>query len=124
MNFREKAVYHQIHPVKLCTDISTAFISRYLLWKRKGALALVVMFVPSVCASFILIRYVDLETYKRSRFGRYIRANMTQSMEMLRFAGMAVMAIGAWYHRRWLISLGLLVVLVGWLRGILVPTAE
>ena len=124
MKLEEKVLYHQIHPAKLLTDISTALLSLVLLWKHRVAAALLVMFVPSICVSFALIRFVDLERYKRSRFGRYVRRSMTRSMEALRFAGMAVMALGAWFHRTWMIPLGLLVVLAGWLRGILLQQGE
>src|SRR5262245_44290099 len=118
MKLEEKLLYHQIHPLKLFTDISTAAIALALLWKRRIAAALLVMFVPSVCVSLALMRFAELERYKRTRFGRYVGRSMTRSMEALRFAGMAVMSLGAWFHRVWLIPLGVLIVLAGWLRGI------
>jgi hypothetical protein len=124
MKLEEKVLYHQIHPLKLFTDISTAAIALSLLWKRRIAAALLVMWVPSICVSWALIRFVDLERYKRSRFGAYVRRSMTRSMEALRFAGLAVMAIGAWFHRVWLIPLGVLIVLGGWLRGLLLSQAK
>jgi hypothetical protein len=33
MNLKEKYLYHQIHPLKLFTDIGAAFGSLYLLWR-------------------------------------------------------------------------------------------
>lgn len=47
---------------------------------------------------------------------------MTRTMEMLRFAGYAVMAIGAWFHLIWLVPLGLLVIVLAWARGLIFPT--
>lgn len=35
MTPQEKALYHQIHPLKLFTDISAEVISLYLFWKRR-----------------------------------------------------------------------------------------
>jgi hypothetical protein len=99
MDFQEKVLYHQIHPAKLFTDISTALLSLYLLWKHRIGAALLVMFVPPVCVSFVLIRRADLDRYRRSRLGSYIRQYMTHMIEAVRFTGMAMMAVGAWFHR-------------------------
>jgi hypothetical protein len=46
---------------------------------------------------------------------------MTRQVEMIRFAGYAVMVVGAWYHIIWLIPLGLMIILYGWLRGLIFP---
>ena len=40
-------------------------------------------------------------------------------MRLLRLGGLIVMVIAAWYRVVLLIPLGLLVILLGWLRGIL-----
>jgi hypothetical protein len=47
---------------------------------------------------------------------------MTRGIEMARFAGYALMAASAWYHIVWLIPVGLLVILLAWLRGVIYPT--
>jgi hypothetical protein len=36
MNLKEKCLYHQIHPLKLFTDIGAAFGSLYLLWRHRN----------------------------------------------------------------------------------------
>ena len=46
MDLQEKILYHQIHPIKLFTDISTAIFSLYLLWRHRIGAALLVMFIP------------------------------------------------------------------------------
>jgi hypothetical protein len=46
---------------------------------------------------------------------------MTRQMEAVRFAGYAVMAVGAWIHNAWLIPTGFIIVLFGWLRGWMFP---
>ncbi len=121
MNLEEKILYHQIHPVKLFTDWSTGIIALYPFWRHNLALALIIALVPAPIVSFLLVRFADLEKYKGSSFGKYIRKYMTRQAEAIRFAGYAVMAVGAWYHVIWLIPLGLIIVLLGWLRGLIFP---
>jgi hypothetical protein len=84
-------------------------------------LALLIAFVPSILVSLALVRFANLEKYKESRFGKYIRKYMTRTIEIIRFAGYAIMAIGAWFHVVWLIPLGLVIILSGWFRGVAFP---
>jgi hypothetical protein len=121
MTREEKILYHQIHPLKLLTDSIAGFAALLLLWRHRLQAALLVTFVPPIFASALIIRYVDLEPYKRSPFGRYVRLYMTREMEGVRLAGYLIMMLGAWHRRPRLISLGLLVVLLGWFRGMLFP---
>ncbi len=46
---------------------------------------------------------------------------MTRATEMLRFAGYALMAIGAWFHIVWLVPIGLFVIVLAWCRGVILP---
>jgi hypothetical protein len=124
MELNEKVLYHKIHPAKLFTDWGTMPWALYLLWQRRWLPALIIAFVPSVITSYLLMRYVDLEVYKQSRFGQYVARSMTRSMEGLRFVGAGVMMLGAWKRRRWLLPVGLPIILAGWLRGILVPKTQ
>lgn len=61
MIFKEKVLYHQIHPVKLAVDIGITPISLYFFWQHELLLAILVTFVPSIIASSLIIKYVDLE---------------------------------------------------------------
>jgi hypothetical protein len=70
MDFGEKVLYHQIHPAKLAADVSASFVSTYLMWRRKFALAMLGAFVPAIVASVLVIAYADLERRKHSPFGR------------------------------------------------------
>ena len=117
MNPKEKYLYHQIHPLKLFTDVGAAFGGLCLLWRYQLALALVVMLVPPLLVSLLLMRYADLEPYRQSAFGKYIARSMSHAMEAVRLAGMAVTALGAWHHSLWIIGAGCGIVLFGWLRG-------
>lgn len=124
MTFREKQLYHQIHPLKLATDISAEIASLYLFWKRKLLAGLIVALLPPVIASTLIMRLVDLERYKRSAFGRYIRSYMTPPVVAARILGTVVTHVGAWYRRPGLIPLGLMIVLLGWMRGLLPRSAH
>ena len=77
MTPQEKTLYHQIHPLKLCTDISAEFVSLYLFWQRKLIAGLVAMLVPPMIASALILKLANLERYKESAFGRYVRVYMT-----------------------------------------------
>ena len=121
MTPKEKILYHQIHPLKLLTDLTAGFAALPLLWRHRLRAALFVTFVPPILVSALIIRYVDLEPYKRSSFGRYVEQYMTREMQGVRLAGYLIMSLGAWHRRLWSIPLGLLVVIFGWLRGILFP---
>jgi len=120
---QEKYLYHQIHPAKLATDWGTGFVALYLLWRHELIAALIVMFVPAMVASFLIVRYVSLASYKQSAFGRYVKRYMTRAMEAIRIAGNVSMMIGAWYHLLWLPVAGLLVILFGWFRGLVLPNS-
>lgn len=117
MNRQEKVLYHQIHLLKLLTDSSAGAVSYYLLWHHRLRAALLVQLLPAVAVSLALIRWADLGSYKRSRLGRYIERHMTRRMEAVRLGGNLVISVAAWYRRPWLMVLGLLIVLFGWLKG-------
>ncbi len=121
MTLQEKSLYHQIHPLKLFTDWSTGIVALYSLWQHDLITALIIGVVPPVIVSLLLVRFVNFEKYKESRFGKYVSQYMTRTIELIRLAGYAIMAIGAWFHFMLLIPLGLLVVLLGWFRGVIFP---
>ena len=117
MTPREKSLYHQIHPLKLGTDISAEFISLYLFWGRKLNAGLAVCLIPSVIVSALIMKFANLEKCKQSSFGKYMHTYMTPAAVILRILGTIVSHIGAWYRRPTLIPLGWMLVLLGWLRG-------
>jgi cobalamin synthase len=120
VNLQEKSLYHQIHPLKLATDIGTTPISLYLFWQHELIWALVITIIPSILASFLLVRYANLEPYKQSAFGRYIARYMSSVVVALRVLGLIVMIVGAWNHIGWLIPLGLVIIVLAWMRGLLI----
>ena len=119
MDIKEKKLYHQIHPIKLLTDWVTGIISLYFLWLHQLSIAIMVMFIPAIVVSIVIIKYVNLRNIKHSAFGKYIRMSMTKGMEAVRFVGFAIAIFGAWYHMAWLIVVGIIIILIGWMRGLI-----
>jgi hypothetical protein len=121
MAFREKKLYHQIHPLKLATDIGVTPISLYFLWQHRIAPAIVVGFAtPVVVSVAMMIWPPDLERLKRSVLGQCISKYMTGTVEAIRFLSLVPMAWGAWIHNLWIIALGLVILLLAWCSGIIV----
>ncbi|TSA42981.1 hypothetical protein D4R54_01740 [archaeon] len=121
MNFAEKSFYHQIHPLKLITDIGSSLISLYFFWRHDLTSGLLVGIAPGVAVSFVIIQFVNLDRYRRSSLGRYIGRCMTWEMQALRAAGQLVVWVGTWYHVLLLIFAGFAMIVLGWIRGRLLP---
>lgn len=117
MDRKDRILYHQIHPVKLLTDVSAALVSLPMLWRHRLRAALLVHFLPPVVVSVVLVQWAHLEGYPHSPLGRYVARSMTPAMQALRFGGDLVMMVGAWRRRPSLITAGALLILLGWLRG-------
>jgi len=123
MTPKERALYHQIHPLKLATDIVSSVVSLYLVWQHMFAAGLVVHFVPPIVASALLLRYANLDKQAESALGRYVARNMTRMIEAIRLFGDLVTLLGAWQHDVLLIVLGFAVVIGAWCNGLL-PSAK
>lgn len=121
MTLREKQLYHQVHPLKLATDISASIVSTYCFWLHNVGLGLLTMFVPPIIVSTIMLATMDFSRIRDSAVGRYLHWEMTPAMQVLRLAGTLPMVYGAWVHQPLAIAFGLLVVLFGWLRGVIFP---
>ena len=119
MTLKEKALYNQIHPLKLSTDILAAVISLYLFWVHQPVPAVVLHFAPPLIASWLLIRYANLEPLKESAFGHYVAANMTRTIEAVRLFGDFIMIFGAWRQDPVMLAVGLLVVIGAWCNGLI-----
>jgi hypothetical protein len=119
MTLNEKILYHQIHPLKLLTDISTGLFTTYLLWQHNILWFLLLFLLPSMVATLLLTRFAKLERLRDSKFGRYIKRYMTSVMQMVRLLGQIVMWVSAWHHSLILIFVGFLIIVGGWCGGIL-----
>ena len=70
-------------------------------------------------ASIFVTQYVNLEACERSALGGAVARYMSHSLELIRLLGMAIMAIGAWFHSLAAIFLGLTVIILIWMRVVL-----
>jgi hypothetical protein len=119
MSSQEKYIYHQIHPLKLLVDFGAGAASLVLFWRHELILALIAALVPPLVASFLVMRFFNLEPYKRSAFGRYVARHLSRSADAARFITMAIMAVGAWNHSLFIMIIGLVTIVYAWLRGFL-----
>jgi len=119
MSLQEKTLYHQIHPLKLLADWLPGLGSIYFMWQHRLVVTLLFTFIPAILASLVVMNTANLEPYRESKFGRYIKQYMTPLWMSVRFGGLVIFWIGAWLHSWWLILLGLLVVILGWVHGLL-----
>jgi hypothetical protein len=117
MSFKEKSLYHQIHPAKLFTDWFTGLLSLYFIWRHELLIGLVVGIIPSILASFFIMQFANIEHLKQSRFGKYIEKYMTKQMQIVRFVGYFIMVLSAWWHNIFFIVIGLIIILSAWFRG-------
>ena len=118
MNFADKVLYHQIHPLKLGTDILASLVSLYFFWQHRLLIGLLLHLAPPIIASLVVIHMVDLEPQRQSAFGEYVKRMMTRKIEAIRLSGDIVMVLGAWSRSPPLIGAGLAIVIAGWLSGI------
>jgi hypothetical protein len=81
MNFADKVLYHQIHPLKLGTDILASLVSLYFFWQHKFLVGLILHLAPPIIASLVVIYAVDFEPQRQSAFGQYVKRTMTYRME-------------------------------------------
>ena len=121
LTFKEKALFHQIHPAKVATDVTAEILSLILLWEHFLVYGLVVHFVPCIIASLLLVGFADLEWIKTSFLGAYVGTYITRPIEALRFLSDILMVIGAWYHIPLLIGLALALISGCWCNGLIWP---
>ena len=84
--------------------------------------AIIIAFIPSIMVSIILIKMISLEKYRDSVFGGYLKKYMdSRIIDTIRFCGFFIMAIAGWFQLIWLIGLGIIVIVVCWLNGFVLP---
>jgi hypothetical protein len=113
---------HQVHAVKLVTDVISGLASTVLMWRRRVRAALLLAHLPPAVASAVVIRG-DLSSLKATRRGRYVLQHMPPSAQVLRLLGQAVMWRAAYRHRVPGVAAGALTILIGWSYGLLPPKA-
>ena len=70
--------------------------------------------------SIVLIMNSDLEKYKESALGNYLKRYMdSRFVDSSRLFGFLLMTFGGWYQLIWLIIFGFLIIIIIWSRGLL-----
>lgn len=121
MDLRERALYHQVHPLKLATDVGAGLASLVLLWRHQIEAGLLVLLVPPAFASIYLVVWGRIDYLAATRFGRYVRRNMTGPAQAMRLIGMLALCVGAWRHQWALLIAGGLAIAWVWTRGLVRP---
>jgi hypothetical protein len=117
MDLQERILYHQIHPLKLATDLISGALALYFAWQQQLGAATVAALAPSVLVTFYLTQFVDLSPQKNSTPGAYVAKYMTDKIQQARLFGYGLMFLGAW-ERNWIgIAAGLGLIAFGWGRG-------
>lgn len=121
-NFKERKLYHQIHPIKRGADIGSAIAFLFLLWRHRIVLALVVGFIPPIIVSCVMMIW-PTQCGERQEFSvRQVCLAIHDSDDRSRSTLTLVpMAWGAWTHHIWLIELGFVLLLVAWSNGLIWP---
>jgi hypothetical protein len=117
----EDLVLHQIHWTKLAADGAAEIVSLPLIWTGRRTLGLVVHFLAPAIASAVLL-CADTSRLRSTRRGRYVLKHMPPTAQAVRFAGDAVVTVGAWQRNSLLIAAGVLIVIAGWSHGLVVRT--
>jgi hypothetical protein len=118
LTFAERVLYHQIHPAKLFADISTAVIAIDLFWRHELVPGLIIALLPPVLVSAVLVRDADLERYRSSPMGAYLRRFMPPWAQAVRLFGVGVAFDAAWHHVPAGVIGGLALVAICWANGI------
>lgn len=119
LSLKERLLYHQIHPAKIASDLSAGAVGLVLIWRGRTLAGALAVLVPSTTASAILMSFADLQPYKDSAAGRYLRQYITAPNQVLRLASFGIMALGCRRHDRVPIVGGLLGVVACWFYGML-----
>jgi hypothetical protein len=119
MTFKDKVLYHQVHPAKLGTDVAAAIISLLFFWRHDLLVGILTHFIPPPIASLAVMRFADLEPYANSRLGAYLSRYMTRAAEGFRLGGDLITVFAAWYHSPVGIAAGIALILAAWTYGLM-----
>lgn len=114
----DAVLLHQVHPVKLGFDITASVVSNFLLWRHRLGWGILTRYLLPPIGSAVVLRYGEVAALERTPRGRYVLEHMPPETTVLRLAGDAVMAVGAWRRRpSWMVA-GTLLVVAGWSHGL------
>ncbi len=118
LTFRERVLYHQIHPAKLFADIATALVAIVLFWRHALAPGLIIALLPPLLVSAVLLQEGNLERYRSSPMGAYLRRFTPPWVQAVRLFGVALAFYASWHHVPAGIYGGLALVAVCWANGL------
>ena len=118
LTFRERVLYHQIHPAKLFADIATALVAIDLFWRHALAPGLIIALLPPLLVSAVLLQEGNLDRYRSSPMGAYLRRFMPPWVQAVRLFGVALAFYASWHHIPAGIYGGLALVAVCWANGL------
>lgn len=119
MTLQEKNLYQQIHPLRLATDWATGTCACYLFWIQELWWGVALSFLPSLAVSLLIFRFANLEKIKNSRFGKYFSRTYNKTVDLIRFAGFIILALGSWWHIVPAMAVGLLIIVGTWTYGLI-----
>ncbi|MGO8957203.1 MAG: hypothetical protein ACLQFR_07530 [Streptosporangiaceae bacterium] len=114
MQLAERVLVHQVHPAKICADITASVISDVLLWKAKPRAAIAVRIVLPLASSAAVLTLADIDQLAGTRQGQYVLRHMPSAAQAVRLAGDAVMGFGARRRSPALLLLGAAIITAGW----------
>ena len=116
MGFAKRALYHQVHPVKLATDIVSGLVALVFFAEHRFNPGLVALVFPPALASLYLLAFGRLDHLATTPLGRHVRRSMTASAQILRPVALVAMCVGAW-RRQWaLLIVGAALTIWVWVR--------
>ena len=118
LTFRERVLYHQIHPAKVFADTSTALVAIDLFWRHALVPGLIIALLPPILVSAVLVNEANFETYRSSPMGAYLRRFMPPWVQAVRLFGAGVAFYAAWFQFEAGVISGLALVAICWANGI------
>jgi hypothetical protein len=118
MTLAERILYHQIHPAKLFADTATALVAIDLFWRHELVPGLIIALLSPVLVSAVLLREANLERYRSSWMGAYLRRFMPPWVQAVRLFGVGVAFYASWYHVPAGIVGGFALVALCWANGV------
>lgn len=118
LTFRERVLYHQIHPAKVFTDISTALVAIDLFSRHQLVPGLIIALLPPLLVSAVLVQEGDLGRYGSSPIGAYLRRFMPPWVQAVRLFGVALAFYASWHHLPAGIYGGLALIAACWANGL------
>ena len=117
MTRSDRALLHQLHPLKLAVDWGTAAVAGVLFWRAQSPAAIVVGFIPSIATTLLFLsgRFDRALDRIRRRGGAHALAEqLSADVNAIRLGGLASVWAGCGGHQAWAIPAGGGVSAAGW----------